>query len=98
AAPRRLFARASPVVFVATLVLVVALVVVPFLPDGGVRELYDRTIGYQASRPAHFSTWAQVESLGWLQTVVKAAARALALAAAFVPRRPTLRQMAALGA
>jgi len=93
-----LFARRSPVVFAGTLVLVVALVVVPFLPDGGVRELYDRTIGYQASRPSPFSIWGQVESLGWLQTVVKAAAGALALAAAFVPRRPTLRQTAALGA
>ena len=46
----------------------------PFVPDGGLRELYDRTIGYQASRPSPFSIWGQVESLGWLQTVVKAAA------------------------
>ena len=54
--------------------------VVPFVPDGGVRELYDRTIGYQASRPSPFSVWGQVESLGWLQDVAKAAAGALALA------------------
>ena len=93
-----LFARRSPVVFAGTLVLVVALVVVPFLPDGGVRELYDRTVGYQASRPSPFSIWGQVESLGWLQTVVKAAAGALAVTAAFLPRRPSLRQTAALGA
>jgi len=93
-----LFARRSPVVFAGTLVLVVALVVLPFLPDGGVRELYDRTIGYQASRPSPFSIWGQVESLGWLQTVAKAAAGALAVTAAFLPRRPSLRQTAALGA
>jgi len=93
-----LFARRSPVVFVATLVLVVAIVVLPFLPDGGVRELYDRTIGYQASRPSPFSIWGQVDSLGWLQTVAKAAAGALAVMAAFLPRRPSLRQTAALGA
>jgi hypothetical protein len=72
--------------------------VLPFLPDGGVRELYDRTIGYQASRPSPFSVWGQVESLGWLQTVAKAAAGALAVMAAFLPRRPGLRQTAALGA
>jgi hypothetical protein len=93
-----LFARRSPFVFAGTLVLVLALVVVPFIPDGGLRELYDRTIGYQASRPSPFSIWGQVESLGWLQDVAKAAAALLALLAAFVPRNPNLRQIAALGA
>ncbi len=93
-----MFARRSPLAFAGTLVLVVAWTVVPFLPDGGVSELYDRTIGYQASRPSPFSLWGQVDSLGWLQTVVKAAAGMLALAAAFVPRRPDLRGLAALGA
>ena len=93
-----LFARRSPLVFAGTLVLVLAWTVVPFIPEGGVRELYDRTVGYQASRPSPFSLWGQVESLDWLQAVVKAAAGVLALAAAFVPRRPDLRQLAALGA
>ena len=93
-----LFARRSPIVFLVTLALALALAVVPFIPDGGLRELYDRTIGYQAGRPSPFSIWGQVESLGWLQDVAKAAAVALALAAAFVPRRPHLRQTAALGA
>jgi hypothetical protein len=93
-----LFARRSPLVFAGTLVLVLALVVVPFIPDGGHRELYDRTIGYQASRPSPFSIWGQEESLGWLQDVAKAGAAVLALLAAFVPRSPDLRQIAALGA
>jgi Glycosyltransferase family 87 len=93
-----LFARRSPLVFTATLILVVAAVVAPFIPDGGLRELYDRTIGYQASRPSPFSIWGQVDSLGWLQDVAKAAAGLLAVAAAFVPRRPDLRQIAAMGA
>jgi hypothetical protein len=92
-----LFARRSPLVFLGTLALVVALVVAPFIPDGGLRELYDRTVGYQASRPSPFSIWGQVESLGWLQDVAKAAAAGLALLAAFLPRRPDLRQTAALG-
>jgi hypothetical protein len=93
-----LFARRSPLVFAGALALVLALVVVPFVPDGGVRELYDRTVGYQAGRPSPFSIWGQVESLGWLQDVTKLAAGALALIAGFVPRRPSPRQTAALGA
>ena len=32
-------------------------------PDGGVRELYDRTIGYQAGRPSPFSVWGLAPSL-----------------------------------
>ena len=93
-----LFARRSPVVLFGTLLLVVALVVVPFLPEGGVRELYDRTIGYQASRPSPFSVWGQVESLEWLQNIAKGAATGLAIIAAFRPSAPDLRQIAAMGA
>jgi hypothetical protein len=93
-----LFARRSPVVFGLTLGLVLALAVAPFVPDGGVREIYDRTIGYQAGRGSPFSVWGQVESLGWLHTAVKVAAAGLALLVAFVPRRAGERQVAALGA
>jgi hypothetical protein len=93
-----LFARRSPVVFFVTLVMVLALVVVPFIPDGGLREMYDRTIGYQVSRPSPFSIWGQVDSLGWLQNIVKGAAAGLAILAAFRPRLPDLRQTAAMGA
>ncbi|HEV7845119.1 MAG TPA: glycosyltransferase 87 family protein [Thermoleophilaceae bacterium] len=93
-----LFARRTPLVFAGALVLVLAFTVVPFLPDGGIREFYDRTIGYQASRPSPFSIWGQVDSLGWLQELTKLAAAGLAVAAAFYPRRPDLRQTAALGA
>ncbi len=74
-----------------------ALLVLPFLPDGGPRELYDRTIGYQAGRPSPFSIWGQAPALDWLQTVVKAAAVGLALLVGLVPRRRDLRQVAALG-
>jgi hypothetical protein len=93
-----LFARRSPVVLGAALALTVALAVVPFVPDSGLRELYDRTIGYQAGRGSPFSVWGQVDALDWLQTVVKLAAVGLALAVAFVPRRVDERQVAALGA
>jgi hypothetical protein len=70
----------------------------PFVPDGGLRELYDRTVGYQASRPSPFSIWGQVDSLSWLQSMAKGAAAALALVAAFRPSAPDLRQTAAMGA
>jgi hypothetical protein len=93
-----LFARRSPAVFFVTLLLSVALAVVPFIPDGGVRELYDRTIGYQASRPSPFSIWGQVESLDWLHNLVKGLAAGLAILAAFRPSAPDLRQTAAMGA
>jgi hypothetical protein len=92
-----LFARRAPLVFAAALGLTVAATVLPFVPDGGLREIYDRTIGYQAGRPSPFSVWGQAD-LGWLHTTVKVAAVALALVVAFIPRRPDARQVAALGA
>ena len=60
------------------LVVLLAAAVIPFIPDGSLRELYDRTIGYQVSRPSPFSIWGQ-EDLGWLHALVKVAAAALAV-------------------
>ncbi len=88
----------SWLVFAIALLAALALAFVPFLPHGGVRELYDRTVGYQVSRPSPFSLWGQVDSLHWLQTAVKVAAAGLALLVAFVPRRRDAVQVAALGA
>ena len=84
--------------FSLALVAVLALTVLPFVPDGGLRELYDRTLGYQVARPSPFSIWGQHESLEWLQTVVKAAAVGLALIVAVVPRSRGPVQVAALAA
>jgi hypothetical protein len=86
--------------FVFALALAAAVVVTaaPFVPDGGLRELYDRTAGYQAGRPSPFSIWGQEPSLEWLQTAVKAGAVGLALIVAFVPRRKSAAQVAALAA
>jgi hypothetical protein len=79
-----------------TTVCVVA--TVPFIPDGGLRELYDTTIGFQLGRVSPFSLWALHPSLGWLQTALKIGAAGLAVAVAFVPRKRDARQVVALAA
>ena len=65
-------AIAFSLAFAAVLVLAFALVV----PDGGVRELWDRTVGFQLGRDSPFSIWGQEDWLGWLQDLVKAGGRA----------------------
>jgi hypothetical protein len=75
-----------------------AVVTVPLLPDGGFRELYDRSLGYQASRGSPFSVWGQAPSLHFLQTVSKVFALGLAALFFFVPRRRSTAQVAALAA
>jgi hypothetical protein len=90
--------RRSAVIFTVAFAVVVAAVVLPFVPDGGLRELYDRTLGYQASRGSPFSVWGLAPSLHFLQPVVRAAAVALALAVGLWPRRKTAAQVAALAA
>ncbi|MGZ5359691.1 MAG: hypothetical protein ACXWF9_12000 [Solirubrobacterales bacterium] len=88
----------SLVAFALAFAAAAALVTVPLLPDGGLRELYDRSLGYQASRGSPFSVWGQAPSLEPLQTLVKLGAVGLALAVFFVPRRRSAVQVAALGA
>jgi Glycosyltransferase family 87 len=96
-----LFAGRRPravAIFALALAATLGATVLPFVPDGGLREMYDRTVGYQAGRPSPFSIWGQEPSLDWLQTAVKVAAGLLAVMVAFVPRRRDARQVAALGA
>jgi hypothetical protein len=79
--------------------LVIAVSFAPFIPHGGLRAVYDRTLGYQAGRASPFSIWGQYGSLAWVWTAVKVLAVGLAVAVAFVPRGPrTPVQVAALGA
>jgi len=74
------------------------LLVVPLLPDGGLRELYDRTLGYQADRASVFTVWYRFPALDPLQPLAQAAAAALAALVAFLPRTRTPLQVASLGA
>lgn len=68
----------------------------PFVPDGGIGEIYERTFGYQASRSSPFSIWGQAPSIEPLQTLARVLAAGLAVAVAFVPRRRDAIQVAAL--
>jgi hypothetical protein len=84
--------------FVVGFLIAAAVVTIPLLPDGGFRELYDRSLGYQASRGSPFSVWGQAPSLHALQTLTKVVAVGLAAAFFFVPRRRSTQQLAALAA
>lgn len=66
------------------------------LPDGGVGELLDRTIGWQLSRESPGSIWSQFDVLEPARYVVLAGAASLAVGVALMPRRRDLYRMAAL--
>jgi hypothetical protein len=88
----------SALVFSVCFVLVGVALFAPFVPDGGVRELYDRTLGYQATRNSPFSVWGLAPSLDFLQPVARAAAVVFAFGVAVYPRFKTPVQIAALAA
>jgi len=88
----------SAIVFGVVFVAISAALVIPFLPPGGLREFYDHTLGYQASRSSPFSVWGQAPSIDFLQSVERAGATVLAVAVALWPRRKTPAQIAALAA
>jgi hypothetical protein len=74
-----------------------ALVILPLLSGEGLRALYDRTLGYQASRGSPFSVWGLY---GWHtpQVLVEVLAVGFALSLAWVPRARSVPQVAALSA
>jgi len=82
------------IAFGAALALMVALPAV----DPGLATFYDRTVKSQLDRTSPFSVWGQDHSLEWLQTAIKVLAVALATVVAFIPRRRSLVQVAALAA
>jgi Glycosyltransferase family 87 len=88
----------SAILFAVAFVALTALLVVPFLPNGGLHEFYDRTLGYQASRSSPFSVWGLAPSLDFLRPIVRLGAIALAFAVALWPARKTPAQVAALAA
>jgi Glycosyltransferase family 87 len=90
----------SWLVFGGVFAAVLAAMLLPLLPPGGLSELWDRTVGYQLDRegPLRNSLWLEFPDLDWLQTLTQIGLVGLALALAVVPRRRSVVQLAALGA
>ncbi len=85
-------------VFAAALVVTIGVMLALPAIDPGLATFYDRTLKSQIDRTSPFSVWGQDPSLEWLQTAVKAFAVGLAILVAFVPRRRSPPQIAALAA
>jgi hypothetical protein len=90
--PRRLL------LFAGGFAVVTAAAVTWPLIDPGFHTFYERTIAAQAGRSSPFSIWGQDESLEPLRVAILAATGVLAIALAFVPRKKSLLQVAALAA
>ena len=88
----------SVLLFAGSFLLVSAATVLPFIPDSGIGELYDRTVGYQAAREVGATVWWLFPELDPLQPAARVAAVGLALAVAVIPARRGPVQVAALGA
>jgi hypothetical protein len=67
-----------------------------YLPPGGLREVWNCTIGYQLSRGADLSWWTMYDGWAWTQSLLKGFAVLLAVGLAVLPGRRTLGQVAAL--
>jgi Glycosyltransferase family 87 len=80
-------------------VITVGAAIALFLPSGGLKEMWDHTIGFQLTRPDIFSIWALHPGLAPIKVAVEAFAVLLAVAVAFRPRGVrTPAQVAALAA
>jgi hypothetical protein len=86
------------VTFALGFVLAAAVLMVWPAIDPGLHTVYDRTIAYQADRNSPFSIWGQAPGLEPLRIAILVATGLMSLAFAFVPRRKTLTQVAALSA
>ncbi|MDQ3935393.1 MAG: hypothetical protein M3340_12275, partial [Actinomycetota bacterium] len=84
--------------YTAALAAVLLAAFLPFVPPGGLGDLYDRTLGFQLGRESPFSVWGQEPSLDWAQTLVQLAAVNLAALLVLVPARKSAVQVAALAA
>jgi hypothetical protein len=99
--PARGRPRTGPRAFVAyalAFALTATTAMVPVLLGADLRTFWDHTIEFQRNRESPFSIWGLYGGLDTVQLGVQIAAVVLALAVAFVPRRPTLVQVAALAA
>ncbi len=84
--------------FSAAFAAVAALMLVHPAVEPGLATFFDRTVVSQIDRSSPFSLWGQVGGIEWLQRSVLVASAVLAVVVAFVPRRRSLAQVAALAA
>jgi hypothetical protein len=75
-----------------------ALAMLPVILDGSWRTFWNHSLGFQQDRGSPFSLWGLYGGLHGVQKAVQLAAIAFALALGIWPRRPTIIQVAALGA
>lgn len=88
----------SVAVFAAGFLSTAALLLLWPAIDPGLHTVYDRTIAYQADRDSPFSIWGQAPSLEPIRIAILAMTGLMSVAFAFIPRRKSLVQVAALGA
>jgi hypothetical protein len=95
AAPRQRGLKGA-VVCVGAFVAVVAAAILTWLPRGGLHYVWQRTIGFQMTRPDVFSPWGLHPSLHLVQTALEVLAVVIAAAVAFYPRERSLMRVCAL--
>jgi hypothetical protein len=79
--------------------LVVVAAVAPFVPSGGLHELYEQTIGFQLNRFDVSSIWGLYPGVDWLKPAAEGAVAMLAIGIAYVARgRPPAALAALAGA
>ena len=90
--------RRSVAAYVIAYGLTVVLAMLPVLLANDLHAFWRDTITYQSGRGSPFSIWGLWGGLGVEQHLLQGAAAMLAVVVAFVPRRRTLIEVAALGA
>jgi hypothetical protein len=95
-APRR--RKRSVVAYVLAYGATIFVAMLPVLLDHNLHAFWRDTVSYQAGRVSPFSIWGLWGGLRLEQHVAEGAVVALAVAAALLPRRRTLVEVAALGA
>jgi hypothetical protein len=85
-------------IYAAAVVFTLVVILVPYLPDGGLRDFYDSTIGFQLARTSPFSIWGLHPSWEPLRPVVTALVAIAGAAALVLPRDRSLPRIAAAGA
>jgi Glycosyltransferase family 87 len=83
---------------VGTFAAIVLFTFAMYFPAGGLRELWNCTLGFQMSRLPDFSPWAIWPNIGWTQTLLELGGVALAAVVAFLPGRRSLTEISALSA